>query len=77
MAKEDWITVKIPVLMANAIDKFVETDLAKKNGVFSRTDFITRVIAQWFSYFEKEFGIFVPRSVARTMKGFDAMKPIE
>ena len=77
MAKEDWTTTKLPVLMMDAIDKFLDTDLAKKNGVFSRPDFVTRVIAEWFSRFEKEFGIFVPRNVVRTMKGFDAMKPIE
>lgn len=77
MAKEDWVSIKIPVLMAYAIDKFIDTELSKKNGVFSRPDFITRVIAQWFSIFEKEFGIFVPRDVVRTMKGFDAMKPFD
>lgn len=57
MAKEDWVTTKIPVLMVYAIDKFLETDIAKKNGVFSRPDFITRVLATWFSQFENEFGI--------------------
>jgi hypothetical protein len=77
MAKEDWITTKLPVLMADAIDKFLETDMAKKNGVFSRPDFVTRVVATWFSQFEKEFGIFVPREVRRNLKGFDTMKPIE
>ena len=63
--------------MVEAIDHFLDTDLAKKNGVFSRNDFITRVLAMWFSHFEKEFGLFVPREVARNLKGFDTMQPIE
>jgi hypothetical protein len=46
--------------MVDAIDKFLETDIAKKNGVFSRPDFLARIVAQWFSRFEKEFGLFVP-----------------
>ena len=77
VAKEDWVTTKIPVLMAQAIDKFLETDIAKKNGVFSRPDFLTRVVQTWFSQFEKEFGIFMPRSLLRNMKGFDLMKPFD
>ena len=63
--------------MVEAIDRFLETDIAKKNGVFSRPDFVTRVIATWFYQFEKEFGAFVPREVKRNLKGFDVMKPIE
>jgi hypothetical protein len=77
MAKEDWVSCKIPVLMAQAIDRIVDLDMAKKNGVFSRSDFLTRVIAYWFSSFEKDFGMFVPREVRRNLKGFDTMKPID
>lgn len=63
--------------MAQAIDKMLELDIAKKNGVFSRTDFVTRVIASWFSQFEKDFGMFVPREARRNLKNFDTMKPID
>ena len=75
--KEDWVSCKIPVLMADAIDHFLKLDVAKKNGIFSRTDFITRVVALWFGSFEKDFGIFLPRSALRNLKGFDVMKPLE
>jgi len=34
MADRDWTQVRIPVLMAKAIDDFLNTDLAKKNGIF-------------------------------------------
>jgi hypothetical protein len=77
LAKEDWISTKLPVLMVDAIDAFLETDIAKKNGVFSRPDFLTRVVQTWFSQFEKEFGIFVPRNVMKNLKGFDVMKPFD
>ena len=77
MADEDWAQVRVPILMAKAIDQLLRQDIMKKNGVFSRSDLATRVIAGWFSSFEKEFGIFMPRNVIRNLKGYDTMKPIE
>jgi hypothetical protein len=77
MADEDWAQVRLPILMTKAIDSLLKQEIMKKNGVFSRSDFATRVIAGWFSSFEKEFGIFVPRNVARNLKGYDTMKPLE
>lgn len=76
MVSEDWTSVRLPYLMAQAIDQFIKTDIAKKNGVFSRSDFITRVVSAWFSRFEKDFGIFVPRDVLRNGK-FESMKPFD
>lgn len=76
MVAIDWASCKIPVLMAQAIDEFVKTDLAKKNGVFSRSDFIIRLVAGWFSRYEKDFGIFVPRDVIRMGK-HESMKPFD
>lgn len=77
MAEDDWGQVRIPKKMLQAIDQFLDTDVSKKNGVVTRPDFVTRVIAQWFSRFEKEFGMFVPRDVLRNIKGFDLMKPYD
>jgi len=76
MVAEDWASCKIPLLMAQAIDEFVKTDIAKKNGVFSRSEFVTRVIASWFSKFEKDFGAFVPRDVIRNGK-YEFTKPFD
>jgi hypothetical protein len=77
MVENEWLTIRIPILMAQAIDKWLTLDIAKKNGVISRTDFATRVIGQWFAEFEQDFGIFVPREMRRNLKGFDVMKPLD
>lgn len=77
MTDADWAQCRIPILMAQAIDQLLKQDIMKKNGVFSRSDLATRVMGSWFAQFEKEFGIFVPRNVARNLKGFDTMKPID
>jgi hypothetical protein len=60
--RSDWIGYRIPKLMVQAIDKFLESDVAKKNGVFSRSDFITRVVAAWLANYEKDFQLFIPSS---------------
>ena len=63
MAKEDWVSCKIPVLMAESVDKFLQSDLAKKNGIFSRTDFLSAVVRMWFYLHEKDFRMFFTTTV--------------
>lgn len=77
MTKEDWASIRIPVLMAEAIDRWLELPIAKKNGVFSRADFISRIVSTYFTNFEKDFGIFVPREMRRNLKGFDVTRPLD
>jgi len=77
MTESDWASIRIPVLMAQTIDRWLQTDIAKKNGIFSRSDLVKMVLSTWFVNFEKDFGIFVPREIRRNLKGFDVMKPLE
>jgi hypothetical protein len=77
MARQDWVSCKIPVKMAEAIDRVLATDKAKKNGIFSRTDFLTAVIRMWFAKYERDFGIFVTRDSVRSIKGDDLPKPFD
>lgn len=65
MVEQDYASCRIPVLMAQAIDKFLETNIAKKNGITSRNDFVTRVVAGWFARYEKDYDLFVPREIGR------------
>jgi hypothetical protein len=59
IAQENWISCKIPVSLMRSIDEFLKTDVAKRNNVFSRTDFISRVSALWFSIYEKDLKLFM------------------
>jgi len=54
----EWVSAKIPKGVAEAIDRFLATDLASKSGVHSRSDFLTRLCVAWFSNIEKDFSIF-------------------
>lgn len=58
MVAEDWITVKIPRLMALDIDAFLKLEIAKKNALFSRGDFVTGACAKILAQYEKEYGLF-------------------
>jgi hypothetical protein len=41
-----------------AIDRFVTTDIAHRNGIFSRSDFLTRVYSNFLASYERDFAIF-------------------
>jgi hypothetical protein len=77
MAKVDWVSCKIHVKMAEAIDRFIETDIAKKNAIMSRSDFLTAVLRKFFANYEKEYGIFVTRDTVKNTNGEYLSKPIE
>lgn len=74
MVDTDWGSVRVPILMAEVIDRWLELDIAKKNGIFSRTDFVTHIVREWFIGFEKDFGIFLPKEMRKELKDFDASK---
>jgi hypothetical protein len=48
--------------MVSSIDSFLQTKWAKKNNIFSRTDFLARSASTWLSYFDKEYGLFNGKS---------------
>jgi hypothetical protein len=61
-AADKWTGVRIPMLMGQAIDKFLETDVCKQNGIVSRAEFVTRLLSAFFANFQKDFGLFVPKN---------------
>ena len=77
MAEIAYTQIRITLLMARAIDQFLETEIAQKNGVTSRNDFVMRVISGWFSQYEKDFGIFVPRAAVINTSGQEVPKPFD
>lgn len=47
--------------MAESIDDYLKTTAAKKNSITSRADFITRIVAAWFSENDPEYKVFTTR----------------
>lgn len=52
MGSKDWVTIKIPVFMAQAIDEFLKSNYAKKNGYFSRSDVVIRKVSEFLNHWE-------------------------
>jgi hypothetical protein len=58
--KRKWVDAAIPAEVAEAIDRFLQTEFAAKTGVHSRSDFLTRLCVSWFSTIDRRFSIFDP-----------------
>jgi hypothetical protein len=58
--KSDWAHCKIPQEVADAIDEFLLTPEARRHGVHSRSDFLTRLCVTWFGAVNEKFKLFNP-----------------
>jgi hypothetical protein len=56
--KRNWTGIRIPMAMAELIDSYVNQESSKRLGIFSRNDFVIRVLNMWFANYEKEFKMF-------------------
>jgi len=57
-SKRNWTGIRIPMAMAELIDSYVNQESSKRLGIFSRNDFVIRVLNMWFANYEKEFKMF-------------------
>jgi hypothetical protein len=64
----EFITVKLPRGLIEAVDKFVKTSIAHKNGIFSRSDFFTRAAVPWLKDFDQEIIPPPSSTIAQTPK---------
>jgi hypothetical protein len=50
LARNDWTGVRIPVALAKKIDEYIkEREDAKVAGIFSRSELVTRIVAEWLA----------------------------
>lgn len=77
MVEIEYANIKIPTLMAKAIDDYLETDHAVKNGITSRADLVMSLLRKFFDEYETKTGKFVSRKAVRQTNGNDAPQPIE
>jgi hypothetical protein len=60
--KQNWSGVRIPNKLCDSIDEFLKTDIAKKQGLFSRSDFIVRIAISWFAQYDRDYRLFMTAS---------------
>jgi hypothetical protein len=56
--KQNWTDVRIPIKLAESIDEFLKTDSAKKQGIFSRSNFLVRMAISWFAVYDRDYNLF-------------------
>jgi hypothetical protein len=62
--KQNWTGIRLPIRLVDSIDEFLRSDIAKKQGIFSRSDFIIRMAISWFAQYDSDYRWFMraPRS---------------
>jgi hypothetical protein len=77
--KQNWTGIRLPIRLVDSIDEFLRSDVAKKQGIFSRSDFIIRMAISWFAQYDRDYRWFMraprspipPPSTWKEPKGFE------
>jgi hypothetical protein len=61
MARQDWTYIQISKQMAEALDKFLKTDTAKKYSISDKNQLVRYLIIRFLEKYQKEYGLFIPQ----------------
>ena len=68
MARQDWTYIQISKQMAESLDKFLKTNVAKKYSVSDKNRLIRYLIIRFLERYQKEYGMLVSDEVMDNMK---------
>ncbi len=68
MARQDWTYIQISKQMAESLDKFLKTNVAKKYSLSDKNQLIRYLIIRFLERYQKEYGILVSDEVMESMK---------
>ena len=60
MARQDWTYIQISKQMAEALDKFLMTDTAKKYSISDKNQLVRYLIIRFLEKYQKEYGLLIP-----------------
>jgi hypothetical protein len=61
MARQDWTYIQISKQMAEALDKFLRTDTAKKYSISDKNQLVRYLIIRFLENYQKEYGLLIPQ----------------
>jgi hypothetical protein len=61
MARQDWTYIQISKQMAEALDKFLSTDTAKKYSISDKNQLVRYLIIRFLEKYQKEYGLLIPQ----------------
>jgi hypothetical protein len=68
MARQDWTYIQISKQMAEALDKFLRTDTAKKYSVSDKNQLVRYLIIRFLEKYQKEYGLLIPHKNKEDIK---------
>jgi hypothetical protein len=68
MARQDWTYIQISKQMAEALDKFLKTDIAKKYSVSDKNQLVRYLIIRFLEKYQKEYGLLIPHKNVKDIK---------
>jgi hypothetical protein len=68
MARQDWTYIQISKQMAESLDKFLKTNVAKKYSLSDKNQLIRYLIIRFLERYQKEYGMLVSGEVMESMK---------
>jgi hypothetical protein len=68
MARQDWTYIQISKQMAESLDKFLKTNVAKKYSLSGKNQLIRYLIIRFLERYQKEYGLLVSDEIMDNMK---------
>jgi len=68
MARQDWTYIQISKQMAEALDKFLRTDIAKKYSMSDKNQLVRYLIIRFLEKYQKEYGLLIPHKNKEDLK---------
>jgi hypothetical protein len=59
MARQDWTYIQISKQMAEALDNFLKTDVAKKYSLSDKNQLVRYLVIRFLEKYQKEYGLLI------------------
>ncbi len=68
MARQDWTYIQISKQMAEALDNFLKTDIAKKYSLSDKNQLVRYLVIRFLEKYQKEYGLLVTNQAMENIK---------
>jgi hypothetical protein len=68
MARQDWTYIQISKQMAEALDSFLKTDIAKKYSLSDKNQLVRYLVIRFLEKYQKEYRLLVTNQAMENIK---------
>ena len=68
MARQDWTYIQISKQMAEALDNFLKSDIAKKYSLSDKNQLVRYLVIRFLEKYQKEYGLLVTNQAMENIK---------